>query len=77
MDGTGNDRHVKGGIAHSIRPKAPVPATMLVVVMSDGSYLLMGYPQGEPAAFIFPEDADLLRQGLGIAFGDSDGEAVR
>ncbi|MGH3906459.1 MAG: hypothetical protein ACRDTE_20105 [Pseudonocardiaceae bacterium] len=69
VDGTGNGENVKGGIAHSIRPGAPVPVAMLVVVMNDGSYLLMSYPQGEPAAFIVPEDAELLRQGLGLAFG--------
>jgi hypothetical protein len=38
--------------------------------MSDGSYLLVGYPQGEPAAFAVGEDADLLRQGLEGAFGN-------
>lgn len=76
MDGTGNSRHVKGGIEHSIRPGVPVPATALVVVMGDGSYLLVGYPQGEPSAFIVSADADLLRQGLGAAFGDTGNTAA-
>jgi hypothetical protein len=37
--------------------------------MSDGSYLLVGYPQGEPVAFAVREDVDLLRRGLEGAFG--------
>ncbi len=63
------DQEVPPGIRRSIRPGAPCPETVLVVVMSDGSYLLVGYPQGVPAAFAAGEDADLLRQALQAAFG--------
>lgn len=42
---------------------------VLVVVLSNGSYLLVGYPVGAPAAFVTAEDAGLLRQGLDGAFG--------
>jgi hypothetical protein len=56
------------GIAHSISPGAPCPETVLVVLMSNGSYLLVGYPQGEPAAFVTGEDAGSLRQVLTAAF---------
>lgn len=63
------DSNGMGGIGHSICPGAPVPATVLVVVMSDGSYLLVGYPQGEPSAYVIAEDAVTLRQALGTAFG--------
>lgn len=57
------------GIARSIRPGVTVPATVLVVVMTDGSYLLVGYPQREPAAFIAVDDADPMRKVLTTAFG--------
>ncbi len=33
-------------IDHSISPGVPCPETVLVAVMTDGSYLLMGYPRG-------------------------------
>ncbi len=39
-------------------------ATVLVVAMSTGSYLLVKYPEGEPTALVTAEDAGLLRQGL-------------
>ena len=52
-------------------------ALVLVAVMNDGSYLLVGYPQGEPAAFVVREDADLLQRGLEGAFGNSADEAAR
>jgi hypothetical protein len=32
--------------------------------MSNGSYVLVGYPQGEPAAFVTAEEAGSLRQAL-------------
>jgi hypothetical protein len=74
-DGTGNDQEAPPGIGRSIQPGVPCPETVLVAVMSDGTYLLVGYPQGEPAAFAVGEDADLLRQGLEGAFGNpKDGE---
>lgn len=41
-------------------------------MLSDGSYLLVGYPQGEPAAFVTVADAGLLRQGLDGAFGPTN-----
>ncbi|MGQ0717069.1 MAG: hypothetical protein ACT4NP_07085 [Pseudonocardiales bacterium] len=49
---------------------------MLVAVMNDGSYLLVGYPQGEPAAFVVREDTDVLRRGLEGAFGNPTDEAA-
>ncbi|MGH3797264.1 MAG: hypothetical protein ACRDSP_20510 [Pseudonocardiaceae bacterium] len=63
------DNNGMGGIDHSICPSAPVPATVLVVVLSDGSCLLVGYPQGEPSAFVIAEDAMPLRHALAAAFG--------
>jgi hypothetical protein len=52
---------------------APVlgPDTVLVAAMTDGSYLLMAYPQRESAAFVARDDAGLLRQALAEAFGSS------
>jgi hypothetical protein len=35
-------------IEYSISPGVPCPQTVLVAVMTDGSYLVMSYPQGEP-----------------------------
>jgi hypothetical protein len=57
------------GIAHSIRPGVTAPATVLVAAMTDGSYLLVGYPQSEPAAFIAVDDAHPMWQALKTAFG--------
>lgn len=56
-----------GCMDHSIYPGAPVPATVLVVVMNDGGHLLVGYPQGGPSAYVTTEDALPLplRQALG------------
>lgn len=56
-------------IERSIRPDMACPETTLVAIMSDGSYLLMAYPRGEPAAFVVEEEADLLKQALARAFG--------
>ncbi|MGH3694037.1 MAG: hypothetical protein ACRDRX_08645 [Pseudonocardiaceae bacterium] len=39
--------------------------------MTDGSYLLMAYPQREPAAFVVRDDAGPLREALAAAFGNS------
>lgn len=58
------------GIDHSISPWVPCPETVLVAPMNDGSYLLMGYAQGEPVAFV-KGDAGLPRQELTEAFGNS------
>ncbi|MGH3940932.1 MAG: hypothetical protein ACRDTG_20300 [Pseudonocardiaceae bacterium] len=58
-----------GGFTHSIRPGVRCPATVLVVAMTTGSYLLVKYLEGEPAALVIAEDAQLLRQGLEQAFG--------
>ncbi|MGQ0718413.1 MAG: hypothetical protein ACT4NP_14100 [Pseudonocardiales bacterium] len=55
------------GIERSIRPDVPCPETKLAAVMSNGSYLLVAYPRGEPAAFIV-EEADLLKQALAGTF---------
>lgn len=64
--------HASCGIEHSIRPGVSCPETVLVSVMTDGSYLLMGYPRGEPAAFVVGKDTDLLRRELAAAFGSPD-----
>ena len=70
---TGNGQKELPDIGHSIRPGVPVPETVLVAVMSDGSYRLVGYPQSEPAAFVVRDDAGSLRQALRAAFGRSTG----
>ena len=46
----------------------PCPETVLVVLMSNGSYVLVGYPQGGLAAFVARDDAGLLRKALTAAF---------
>jgi hypothetical protein len=38
--------------------------------MIDGSYLLVGYPQSEPAGFIGVDDAHSIRQALTTALED-------
>jgi hypothetical protein len=77
-DGSGHSDGIRlGGITHSIQPGLPCPATVLVVMLSDGSYLLVGYPDGEPAAFLTSHDAGLLRQELDRAFGHPDGMSAR
>jgi hypothetical protein len=50
--------------------------TVLVAVMTDGSYLLKSYPQGEPAAFVTAEDAGPLREALNGELGTTSGAAV-
>ena len=64
----GNSNGV-GCLDHSICPVEPVPATVLVAVMNDGSYLLVGYPHGGPSAYVTAEDAVPLRRVLDTAFG--------
>lgn len=71
------DHEVPSDIGHSIRLDAPCPEAVLVAVMSDSSYLLVGYPQGGPAAFVVRENTDILRRGLEGAFGNSTDEAAR
>ncbi|MGH3940265.1 MAG: hypothetical protein ACRDTG_16865 [Pseudonocardiaceae bacterium] len=65
-----------GGVTHSIRPGVRCPATVLVVAMTTGGYLLVKYPEGEPAALVIAEDASYLRQGLEGAFGHPAGKPV-
>ncbi len=67
-DRNGVDGQQQRGIDHSIRPGALCPETVLVAVMTDGSYLLMAYPLGEPAAFVVAKDAVRLRRELAAAF---------
>lgn len=76
--GTGpdRDRREPSGIDHSINPGVLCPDNVLVVVMSDGSYLLVGYPQNGPAAFVTRDDAGPLRQALQGAFGNPTDDAV-
>lgn len=71
-DVTRNGHHAQGTIEHSIRPGVPCPETVLVAAMTDGSCLLLAYPQGEPAAFAVGKDADPLRWELAAAFGSAD-----
>lgn len=75
-DGTGDGQHVQRGIGRSIRTGVPCPETVLVVVMSDGSYLLVDHPQGEPTAFVFRDEAGPLRQALDGVLGNPGDEAV-
>jgi hypothetical protein len=56
------------GIGRSIRLDVPCRETMLVAVMSDGSYPLVVYPPDEPAALAVEEKA-LLKQALAGEFG--------
>ena len=58
-----------GRLDHTIFPGVPCPETVLVGRMTDGSYLLMAYPQLEPAGFVVRADADLLQEALQAAFG--------
>lgn len=64
----GTDQEASPGITHSINPGVPCPETVLVAVMIDGSYLLMAYPQREPAALVARDDAGPLSQALKAAF---------
>jgi hypothetical protein len=86
--GTDNARHSAGleqyedqeappGIDHNISPGVSCPATVLVARMYDGGYLLMAYPQREPAAFVVQDDAGPLQQALAKAFENSKEEIVR
>lgn len=62
---------VQGGIGRSIRPGAPVPETVLVAEMSDGSLFLHGWRDG-PSAYLMVEDSGPLRRELAAAFGSAD-----
>jgi hypothetical protein len=64
------------GINRSISPGVPCPETMLVVLMTNGSYLLVGYPQAGPTALVVHDDAGPLRQVLTAAFGDPTDETA-
>jgi len=44
--------------------------TLLAAEMTDGSFLLQGYPSG-PTAFVAETDAAALRAALDAAFGSS------
>lgn len=48
-------------------PRVPCPETVLVVVMTDGSHVLVGYPQGEQVAFVVRDDAGPLREALTVS----------
>ena len=61
---------VQGGVGRSIRPGSPVPATVLVAEMTDGSLLLQGWRDG-PNAFVIAEEAGPLRRELAVAFGSA------
>jgi len=70
-DGDEAGRPVWEGVGHSIRPGTPVPATVLVAEMTDGSLLLHGCQDGTNA-YLCPQDAGPLRQALAAAFGIKD-----
>ena len=55
-------------IIRSVIPGVPCPETLLVVVMSNGGYLLVGYPRGCPTAYVAGPDAGPLSQALRAAF---------
>lgn len=57
-----------GGLERSVRPAAPMPATLLVAQMCDDAFLLQGWRDG-PSAYLIAEDAGPLRQALAAAFG--------
>jgi hypothetical protein len=61
---------------HTICPGVPCPETVLVGRMTDGSYLLVAYPQLGSAAFVLRADADLLQEALQTAFGHPTAEVV-
>jgi len=65
---------VQWGVRRSIRPGTPVPATLLVAEMSDGSLVLYGWGDG-PSAYLMVEDAGPLRRELAAAFGCTDAPA--
>ena len=70
-DGDEAGQLVREGIGRSIRPGTPVPATVLVAEMADGSLLLHGWQDGTNA-YLCPQDAEPLRQALAAAFGTQD-----
>ena len=70
-DGREVGQPVQEGIEHSIQPGTPVPATVLVAEMADGSLLLHGWQDGTNA-YLCPQDAEPLRQALAAAFGTQD-----
>lgn len=68
--GRHGDNHGRAGsLDHSVRPGVPCPETVLVLVTNGGGYLLVGYPQGEPTAFVAAGDAGPMRTTLAAAFG--------
>lgn len=69
----GGNGNVPWAIANSIGPGVPCPETVLVMVTTDGSYLLMAYPLGESVAFVVAKDAVPLRPEPAAAFGSTDG----
>jgi hypothetical protein len=75
-DGKGicNSQHVQRG--NSISPGVPCPENVLVAVMSNGSYLLVAYPQAGPTALVIHDDAGPLRQALTAAFGGPTDETA-
>ena len=76
--GTGqcHDPGVSSSIEHRITPGMPCPEVVRVTVITDGSHLLLSYPQGELAAFVACEDICFLRQEFRGVFGSSTGETT-
>ncbi|MGH3781338.1 MAG: hypothetical protein ACRDRO_12115, partial [Pseudonocardiaceae bacterium] len=66
--GDGADQRAQCGIGRSIRPGAPVPATVLVAALGDGALLLHGWRTG-PSAYLTAEDATPVHHALAEAFG--------
>lgn len=56
------------GLSASISPGVPCPETVLVALLADGSYLLVGRCRQMPAALVASQDAAPLRQALESAF---------
>lgn len=66
------DQHPGYGIGHSISPGVPAPETVMVALMTDGGYVLVGRGREMPVAFVAPGDAAPLRCALEAAFGNDD-----
>ena len=65
----GHEQDNPQALTHSISPGVPCSEPILVVLMTTGSYLLVGYPQAGPTALVIQDGAGPLRQALEAAFG--------